>query len=42
MHSERSVLPPPDEEPLRPPTDVVREVRRILAGAIASRPDRET
>jgi hypothetical protein len=42
MHSERAVLPLPDEESLRPPADAVREVRRILAAATASRPDRET
>jgi hypothetical protein len=42
MHSERPVLPPPDEEPRRPAAEAVREERRILAGATASRPDRET
>jgi hypothetical protein len=42
MHSERSVLPLPDEEPRRPAADAIREVRRILAGTTASTPDRET
>jgi hypothetical protein len=41
MHSARSVLPRPDEEPFRPGADVVRELPRIMVGAIGSRPDRE-
>jgi hypothetical protein len=42
MHSERSVLPLPAEGPRRPAADTVRDVLRILAGATAIRPDRET
>ncbi|HEX9542332.1 MAG TPA: hypothetical protein VGA04_29765 [Streptosporangiaceae bacterium] len=37
-----AVRPLPDEEPLRLAADTVPEVRRILAAATASRPDRET